>query len=85
MSTQGADETSRRTTDRGFECLDAVSAGEAHRSQDGDALLGGRVGAERGGPHGAVTGGGPKIHRGGQSERFSKVWKNQRRQNLLNC
>lgn len=59
-------------TDRGFQRLDTVSAGEAHWSQDGDALLGGQV-AKRGSTHGGVTGGRPRIHHGGQSERFCKV------------
>ncbi len=65
-------EQSGLKADRGFKCLDAVSAGEAHRSEDGDALLGGRV-AQRGGTHGAFTGGGTGIHHGGQSERLCKV------------
>lgn len=66
-------EESGQKTDRGFQCLYAVSAGEAHWSEDGDALLWGRV-AKRGCNHSAVTGGGPRIHHGGQSERFCKVW-----------
>lgn len=71
--TQEGAEDGCRQTDRGFECVDAVSAGEAHRREDGDALLGGRVGIKRGGPHDAVTGGRAGIHHGGQSERFGKV------------
>lgn len=71
--TPEGEEDGCRQTDRGFQCVDAVSAGEAHRREDGDALLGGRVGIKRGGPHDAVAGGGARIHHGGQVERFGKV------------
>lgn len=73
INTKNKHERSGQETDRGSECLDGVSAGEAHRGEDGNALLGGRVGQRGGGTHGAVSGGGTRIHHGGQRERFCKV------------
>lgn len=77
-------EGGRRRTDRGFQRADSVRAGKAHWSEYGDAFLRGQVVADRGGTHGAVTGGGPRVHHGGQNEWFCEVWgKIKRKQNQV--
>lgn len=63
----------RLQTDRGFQCPDAVRAREAHRSEDGDAFLRRQVVADGGGTQGAVAGGRPSVHHGGQDEWLRKV------------
>lgn len=67
---------SRLQTDRGFQCPDTVRARKAHWSEDGDAFLRRQVVADWGGTHGAVAGGRPSVHHGGQDEWFRKVWGN---------
>lgn len=75
-------EGGRQRTDRGFQRADSVRAGKAHWSEYGDAFLRGQVVAEWGGTHGAVTGGRPGVHHGGQNEWFCEVWgKTKRKQN----
>lgn len=64
----------RLQTDRGLQCPDTVGARKAHGSEDGDAFLWRQVVADRGGTHGAVAGGRPSVHHGGQDKWFCKVW-----------
>lgn len=72
MDSRGQQRRWGRWTDRGFKCVDAVRAGEAHGGEDGDALLWRRV-VQGGRTHGAVAGGGAGVQHGGQSEGLSKV------------
>lgn len=61
-------------TDRGLQCPDTVGARKTHWREDGNAFLWRQVVADGGGTHGAVAGGRPSVHHGGQDKWFCKVW-----------
>lgn len=64
----------KRATDRGFEGLDRVVAGEAHGREDGDALLR-RLIVQGGGCKAQAGHGGACLHEGRQGQGLSKVWR----------